>query len=141
MTGLLKLKLFGLSTLVNVAIGGLLGGLLYGVWPDLYFRWYPSIPLFYWIMTLLMIYVLDRKKRKDGDVTITAFMVTRLCKFVLAVLFMWLYAGLVREHLKMFGITLMVFYFIYLVLETYTIYLFEKKRMKRERNNGQKSKL
>ena len=40
-------------------------------------------------------------------------------------------AGL--NHLRMFGFTLMLFYFIYLGLETYTVYLFEKKRMKREK--------
>lgn len=141
MTGLLKLKLFGLATFVNVAIGVAMGGLLYTLWPESYFRWYPSIPVFYWVMTLLMIYVLDRKKRKSGDVTITAFMVTRLCKFVLAILFLWLYAELVREQLMTFGVTLMVFYFIYLVLETYTIYLFEKKRMKWEKNNEGQNKL
>lgn len=65
--------------------------------------------------------------------TITAFMVVRFCKFTLAVVFLWLYAALVRENLRMFGFTLMLFYFIYLGLETYTVYLFEKKRMKREK--------
>ena len=66
---------------------------------------------------------------KNGDVTITAFMVVRFCKFTLAVVFLWLYAALVGQNLKAFGFTMMLFYFIYLVLETYTLYLFEKKRM------------
>ena len=43
-------------------------------------------------------------------------------------------AGL--NHLRMFGFTLMLFYFIYLGLETYTVYLFEKKRMKREKKEN-----
>ena len=30
----------------------------------------------------------------------------------------------------------MLFYFIYLGLETYTVYLFEKKRMKREKKEN-----
>lgn len=84
-------------------------------------------------MAMAMAHVLDLKKRENGDVTITAFMVMRLCKFTLAIIFLWLYATLVRENTKMFGLTLMLFYFIYLGLETYTIYLFEKKRMKREK--------
>ena len=37
------------------------------------------------------------------------------------------------QQLKTFGFTLMLFYFIYLGLETYILYLFEKKRMKREK--------
>ena len=120
MTGWLKLKLMGLITFINAAIGVTLGGLLYTIWPDHYFKWYPSIPIFYWVM----------------DVTITAFMVVRFCKFTLAVVFLWLYAALVRENLRMFGFTLMLFYFIYLGLETYTVYLFEKKRMKREKKEN-----
>ena len=136
MTGWLKFKLMGLITFINVAIGVTLGGLLYTIWPDHYFKWYPSIPIFYWVMAIAMTYILDRKKKKNGDVTITAFMVVRFCKFTLAVVFLWLYAALVRENLRMFGFTLMLFYFIYLGLETYTVYLFEKKRMKREKKEN-----
>ena len=136
MTGWLKFKLMGLITFINVAIGVTLGGLLYTIWPDHYFKWYPSIPIFYWIMAIAMTYILDRKKKKNGDVTITAFMVVRFCKFTLAVVFLWRYAALVRENLRMFGFTLMLFYFIYLGLETYTVYLFEKKRMKREKKEN-----
>ena len=136
MNGWLKFKLMGLITFINVAIGVTLGGLLYTIWPDHYFKWYPSIPIFYWVMAIAMTYILDRKKKKNGDVTITAFMVVRFCKFTLAVVFLWLYAALVRENLRMFGFTLMLFYFIYLGLETYTVYLFEKKRMKREKKEN-----
>lgn len=136
MTGWLKFKLMGLITFINVAIGVTLGGLLYTIWPDHYFKWYPSIPIFYWVMAIAMTYILNRKKKKNGDVTITAFMVVRFCKFTLAVVFLWLYAALVRENLRMFGFTLMLFYFIYLGLETYTVYLFEKKRMKREKKEN-----
>ena len=136
MAGWLKFKLMGLITFINVAIGVTLGGLLYTIWPDHYFKWYPSIPIFYWVMAIAMTYILDRKKKKNGDVTITAFMVVRFCKFTLAVVFLWLYAALVRENLRMFGFTLMLFYFIYLGLETYTVYLFEKKRMKREKKEN-----
>ncbi len=132
-TGRLRMKLMALITFVNAAIGITLGGLLYTIWPEHYFRWYPSIPSFYWIMAMGMAFMLDRVKKKNGDVTIVTFMVMRFCKFTLAVLFMWLYAELVQERLKVFGFTLMLFYFIYLTLETYTIYLFEKKRLKREK--------
>ena len=60
MTGWLKLKLMGLITFINAAIGVTLGGLLYTIWPDHYFKWYPSIPIFYWVMAIGMTYILDR---------------------------------------------------------------------------------
>lgn len=56
MTGWLKLKLMGLITFINAAIGVTLGGLLYTIWPDHYFKWYPSIPIFYWVMAIVMTY-------------------------------------------------------------------------------------
>lgn len=136
MSGGLKMRLMGWITFINVTIGIALGGLLYTIWPEHYFKWYPSIPIFYWIMAMAMTYVLDLVKRKNGDVTITTFMVVRFCKFTLAIVFLWLYAQLINERLKAFGFTLMLFYFIYLGLETYTIYLFEKKRIKREKKEN-----
>ncbi len=133
MSGRLRMRLMLWTTFINVVVGVALGGLLCTIWPEHYFRWYPSIPLFYWFTAMAMTYFLDRAKRKNGDVTVTTFMVVRFCKFTLAVVFLWLYAVMIGENLKMFGITLMVFYFIYLAMETYSIYLFEKKRMKREK--------
>ena len=133
MNGRLKMRLMGLITFINVAIGVSLGGLLYTIWPEHYFSWYPSIPFFYWVMAMAMTFFLDRVKRKNGDVTVTMYMLVRLCKFTLAFVFLWMYAAFVGQQLKTFGFTLMLFYFIYLGLETYILYLFEKKRMKREK--------
>lgn len=127
-----------LTTFINAAIGITLGGLLYTIWPEHYFKWFPSIPIFYWLMSMLMAFFLDRVKRKGGDVTIVTYMIVRLCKFTLALIFLWMYAALVGEKLRMFGFTLMIFYFIYITLETYTLYLFEKKRMKSEKNEQNK---
>ena len=53
----------GLITFINVAIGVSLGGLLYTIWPEHYFSWYPSIPFFYWVMAMAMTFFLDRVKR------------------------------------------------------------------------------
>lgn len=134
----LKMRLLVVITFVNAVIGITLGGLLYTIWPDHYFTWYPTIPLFYWLTALAMLFFLDGVKHREGDVTITTYMLVRLSKFTLALIFLWLYATLVREQLRSFGFTLMLFYFIYLSLETQMIYLYEKKRMKRERERKEK---
>ena len=142
MSGRLRMKLMALITFVNVIVGVTLGGLLYTIWPDHYFSWYPSIPLFYWFTAMAMTYFLDSVKRKKGDVTVTTFMVVRFCKFALAIVFLWFYAATIGKSLKAFGFTLMLFYFIYLTIETYTNYMYEKKRLKRlkEEKDGQSKK-
>ena len=94
------MRLMGLITFINVAIGVSLGGLLYTIWPEHYFSWYPSIPFFYWVMAMAMTFFLDRVKRKNGDVTVTMYMLVRLCKFTLAFVFLWMYAAFVGQQLK-----------------------------------------
>ena len=142
MSGRLRMRLVALITFVNVVLGVSLGGLLYTIWPDHYFTWFPSIPLFYWLTAMGMVAFLDSVKRHKRDMSITVFMVVRMCRFVLACAFLWMYAALVGEQLKAFGFTLMLFYFIYLAMETYTNYLYEKKRLKRlkEEKDGQNKK-
>lgn len=132
MSGRLKIKLFALITFINVAIGVIVGELLCAIWPESYFEWYPSIPIFYWIMALAMVFFLDKVKREKGDVSVTTYMLVRCCKLLMACIFLLVYASYVGTQLRSFGLTLMIFYFIYLILELYTVYLYEKKRMKRE---------
>lgn len=120
-----------LITGINLAVGLVLGILLYLLWPHHYFKWYPSIPVFYWLVGLAMAYFLDRAKRSHEDMIVTIYMIVRICKFIVAIAFLSLYVVLIGENVRMFGLTLMLFYFIYLVLETYTFYLYEKRRMKK----------
>ena len=80
----MELRLIGLITLVNVAVGVVVGGLLYDFAPEHYFKWYPSIPLFYWLMAIAMAFFLNLVKQKKGDVTVTTYMIVRFCKFTLA---------------------------------------------------------
>ena len=127
----LEFRLMALITGINLAVGLVLGILLYLLWPDHYFKWYPSIPVFYWLVGLAMAYFLDRAKRSHEDMIVTIYMIVRICKFIVAIAFLSLYVVLIGENVRMFGLTLMLFYFIYLVLETYTFYLYEKRRMKK----------
>ena len=103
MSGRLRMRLFALITFVNVVLGVSLGGLLYTIWPDHYFTWFPSIPLFYWLTAMGMVAFLDSVKRHKRDMSITVFMVVRMCRFVLACAFLWMYAAWVGEKLKAFG--------------------------------------
>lgn len=128
----LRYKLLLFITGVYAAVGIALGGLLYTIWPQYYFTWYPSIPLYYYVVELVMLVVLERANRKQPDKIVTCYMVTRLAKLVLTIVFLWLYLVLVDERIKYFGLTLMLFYFIHLTFETSMFYLYEKRRMKKK---------
>jgi hypothetical protein len=128
----LRFRLLLFITGVYSAIGITLGGLLYTLWPSHYFSWYPSIPIYYYLIEIIMLVVLEKADRKNPDSVISAYMITRVFKFLITMILLWLYLEFVGEQIKNFGLTLMLFYFIYLIFETYMFYLYEKRRMKKK---------
>ena len=126
----LRLRLLLFITGVYAAVGISLGGLLSTIWPQYYFAWYPSIPIYFYVVEIMMLVVLEKANRKQPDNIVTCYMVTRLIKLLTTVIFLWLYVVLVGTHFKYFGLTLMLFYFMNLAFETYMFYLYEKRRMK-----------
>ena len=96
------MRLMGWITFINASVGIALGGLLYTIWPEHYFTWYPSIPIFYWLTAVAMTYFLDRVKKRNGDVTVTTFMVVRFCKFTLAIVFLSFLSGKIIGRLYAF---------------------------------------
>lgn len=129
----LKLRLLGLVTGINLALGILVWLFLFVLWPHHYFKWYPSIPAYFWLMGVIMILVLNRRKSQDPNYVVTAYMVIRMTKLLSSLVFLWLYTALVHEYIYAFGLTLMLFYFIHLAIESYVFYLYEKRRMIRKK--------
>ncbi len=79
-----------------------------------------------------MLVVLEKADRKNPDSVISAYMITRVFKFLITMILLWMYLEFIGEQIKNFGLTLMLFYFIYLIFETYMFYLYEKRRMKKK---------
>ena len=60
-------------------------------------------------------------------------MLFRSVKLLLTALFVGIYAWFVHTDMKQFGLTTLVFYMVFLVLESYVFFMYEKRRNKRRR--------
>jgi len=106
---------------------------MYFVWPDSYFQAFPIIPVFFWLVGIGMAVSLEMTRTEKPDAVTMTYMVARGIKLLLTAIFIGFYAWFVHTDLKQFGLTTLAFYMIYLVLETYVFYLYEKRRNKRRR--------
>lgn len=130
--GRLRFRLFLFVTWVYSVVGVSLGGLLNTIWHTHYFAWFPAIPIYFYLLEITMLIILEKANRKRPDSVVTSYMITRLVKLILTIVFLWVYEVFIGDSLRSFALTVMLFYFICMFFETYMFYLYEKRRMKKK---------
>ncbi|MDD2552320.1 MAG: hypothetical protein PHO84_07715 [Dysgonamonadaceae bacterium] len=115
----LRRKFILLLTLfvVVVAFGTWL--VLIHYFPELAFKDYPLIPLFFYTVGIISIYILTNLKIDRPNKLLNTFMLIRGIKMFLAVILATFYWLLDRAEIRSFAIMLVAFYLCYLFLETY----------------------
>ncbi len=128
----LKLKMFIMLSLVYLSVGLLGGMLFYFLFPEYYFHAYPAIVIFYWATGIITNYVFDHNKNAKPEKLLSMFMMSRMIKFVLTLIFLAIIVKLVLEeqYEVVFAITLMCNYILYTSLELYIYYLYNKRLTK-----------
>lgn len=126
-------KLLLLVTGANALVAGVAWLLLTFAWPDAYFNAFPLIPAFFWVVGLGMAVSLEATHTEKPDAVTMTYMMARGVKLLLTALFVGVYAWFVHTDMKTFGLTTLVFYMVFLVLESYVFYLYELRRNKRRR--------
>lgn len=128
----LGIRLLLLLTAIYTSVGVLLGVILKLLAPQLYFSYFPLIPLFYLVTGVILNFVLDECRTKRPEKLVNVFLTMRVIKLLLTVAFLAVYDKFIGEHRIRFALTLVLFYFIYTSLESYFFYLYEKRRKKHE---------
>ncbi len=115
----LRLKFITLLTIFIVVIG--FGGwlILIHFFPHLAFFDYPLIPLFFFAIGLVSIYILTGLKIERPNKLLNVFMLLRGIKMFLALILTTIYWLVDRAEIKSFAIMMVAFYLCYLFLETY----------------------
>ncbi len=115
----LRRKFLILLTLFVLVVG-------FGSWlvlihfvPSLAFLDYPLIPLFFFTVGVISIYILTGVKIDKPNKLINTFMLIRVIKILLAVILGVIYWLIDRAEIRSFAIMLVAFYLCYLFLETY----------------------
>ena len=115
----LRRKFIFLLTLFVVVIGFGSWLILIHFFPQLAFFDYPLVPLFFFIVGVVSIYILTGLKIDRPNKLLNTFMLIRGIKMFLALVITTIYWLLDRAEIKSFAIMMVVFYLCYLFLETY----------------------
>jgi len=116
-----------LSLFAKIAVIGIIGRLVfYWGFPSFYFQWYPLIPAYFLLLGLLMSMVMYHYSKYKSEKILTAYMMSRAIKIVITVGCLLLYYWLIRDNMAAVLLTTLVFYFLYLMVETWIFFRFEK---------------
>jgi len=123
--GMLNKRFLKILLIVYVAFGIIVGLILYYLLPQHYFNWYPVIPSYYSVIAVFLYRSLRHVREKNPTKIIQAYMMMRVIKLFVTILFVLLYNLYIDEKDEEFTIVISLFYFFYLVIETYFYVKFE----------------
>jgi hypothetical protein len=99
--------------------------------PNFWFPFFPLIPVFFFIMGMLVFVTLYYYVQIKGDAHIViTYMTVRFYKMLMTLLLIWLYAANFHDHMMSFAICIMLVYLANLIYETSAMTMYVKKGMK-----------
>jgi hypothetical protein len=126
-------KLIFIFVVLGLIIGGGIWALLHYVFPAYYPDWYGAILLFFLIVEILIItyvYLQSRKKEKPQKM-VNVYLLTKVVKMLLALTFVTVYVLAVKEQVKNFVLVFMIFYIVFLAIESRLFIQIEKHLKKK----------
>ena len=123
----LSQQLMSLFALVMLVLGWTGWGILKKMYPEETFSWYPYIPCVFLLMGVSMIIILAKNYKKEAKKLVNIYMVLKLVKLVMAMIYLLAFYFIVRDDIRVFGIVFAAYYGIYIGLETGIFYLIEKQ--------------
>ena len=126
-------RLFNWELTIWLGCAGVLGWLLLKLlFPQYYFLAYPSIPVFYYVLGLVAVVTLEHSKKTSDISLINRYMLMRVIKMACTVIFVMCSLFFMKEKRTYFVLTVVLFYFIYLIMETYMFFRYEKRHRDKE---------
>lgn len=132
MSELLRDRFFLILTVVMGGVTGIVELVMRLIWPERYWPYYLMIPLFYYILGIITIVALHSVREENDKKMLHYYMLMRAFKLVLTFVFIGSSMLVIHHHRMLFMILLMAFYFVYLILETYFYFHFEKELKRRK---------
>lgn len=127
------------TALLTLLMGGVGGWGYYAVNPHHYFRGYPLIPLFFFVFGMLMIHVIEFFRRRMPERMMLAYMLVRSLRMFASMVFMLVYCVAVREEARVFLLTFIANYLIYLMYDSWFFFVFEANRKLKKKADNEKN--
>lgn len=123
-----KAKLITSIFAFGLIAGALIGMLLYYLFPEYYPDWYEGILAFFLILeTFIVSYVISVSKKATQRQMLNTYMLTKIIKIFVALLFVGAYYIIVKENIKSFVLVFMIFYLLFLAMESILFLKIEKQ--------------
>lgn len=106
--------------------------LLKAIVPESDLSWYPYIPAVFMFMGTALIAVLAANYKMEAKKLVNLYMVIKLLKLVMAMVYVLTFYFVVGRDLRVFGFTFAAFYAVYIGLETLIFYFIEKQIKKEQ---------
>ncbi|MFT3992969.1 MAG: hypothetical protein QM660_01575 [Dysgonomonas sp.] len=128
-----RAKLVFIALSFGLIISALIGGLLYYAFPNYYPNWFEAIIIFFLILEpLVVVYVEATSRKATQRQLLNTYMLTKVIKIFASLIFVGIYALVVKEGIKSFVLIFMSFYILYLFIETF-IFMKIEKRLKEKK--------
>ncbi|HBK32282.1 MAG TPA: hypothetical protein DDZ96_07040 [Porphyromonadaceae bacterium] len=134
----LAAHLFIVHTLALVVVG-------YGAWeiinrffPQILIDGYVIIPLFFFVTGVILIYLMMKIPKDKPKQLVNTYMLLRVVKVFAALILVLIYWFADKAQIRNFAIIFIIFYLIYLMIETY-IYIKIEMYLKKQGEGGQSS--
>ena len=99
--------------------------ILYKIVPSYYFGGYPFIPIYFYLIGAFSVCIFDFFRRFAPQKMLLLYMAMRAGKMILSVFVAIICCMIMREDVKVFLLTFIVFYLLYLIYETWFYSYFE----------------
>ena len=124
--------LMSLFALVMLVLGWAGWGVLKGFYPAETYTWLPYIPAMFFLLGIVTILILTKNYKLEAKKLVNVYMVLKLAKLIMAMVYLLAFYFIVRQDIRVFGIVFAAYYAIYIGLETYIFYSIEKQIKKEE---------
>lgn len=133
---LTKRNFFVQLAILTLVLGWLGAGILHYVLPGLYFEGYPYILVYFFLFGIFEISVFDACRRYDSKKMVMFYLAIKTIKIIFSTFFAIIYCIVVSKEAKMFLLTFIVYYLIYLVHDTWFFFNYEKAKGKQNKKEG-----
>lgn len=99
-----------------------IGFILKWFFPEIQLKSYPLIPIFFYLLGLVFIYVFSHNSPNQPEKIVNTYMLMRMIKIFVSAVILFIYWIMDKAHIRNFAIIFVIFYVINLIWETY-IYL------------------
>lgn len=132
---LFKARLVTYTIAFGMIISACIGAGLYFLYPAFDWNWFAGIVLFFLILEPMMMSLVENgSRKKDKKQMVNIYMLTKVIKILVSLIFIAIYVLAIKENVKIFVTVFILFYILYLIVET-LLFLNLEKHLK-EKNNS-----